>query len=106
VLRLELNVETIYYLENPVEGIIKFATGSQLKYEDIVKEVFGVADINDLLMMLEYNKSFRESLCKAHEIVEEKITLDMIFRVASNDDLTQLKNNLLNEKNGDITIKE
>jgi hypothetical protein len=36
----------------------------------------------------------------------EKITLDMIFRVASNDDLTQFKKNLLNEKNSDITIKE
>lgn len=91
MLLLELNVETIYYLENPEAGIIKFATGSQLKYGDIVKEVFGVADINDLLMMIEYNKSFQDSVCKAKGIREDEITLEMIFRVASNQDLVQLK---------------
>jgi hypothetical protein len=91
MLRLELKVETIYYLENPEEGIIKFATGSQLKYGEIVKDVFGVADLNDLLMMIEYNKKFQDSICKAHGIKEQEITLDRIFRVATKEDLLQLK---------------
>lgn len=104
---MELNVETIYYLENPEEGIIKLATGSQLKYGDVVKEVFGVADINDLLMMIEYNKSFQDSLCKARGIKEDEITLDMIFRVASNHDLTSLKDHIHNEENvDDSTVEE
>lgn len=88
---MELNIDTIYYLENPEDGISKFATGSQLRYGDIVKEVFGVADINDLLMMIQYNKSFQECICKAHGVTEDQIKLELIFRVASDEDLQQLK---------------
>ena len=96
---MELKIDTIYYLENPEEGISKFATGSQLRYGDVVKEVFGVADINDLLMMIQYNKSFQECICKAHEITEDQINLDLIFRVATNQDLQQLNNNALDPNN-------
>ena len=104
---MELKIDTIYYLENPEEGISKFATGSQLRYGDIVKEVFGVADINDLLMMIQYNKSFQECICKAHGITEDQINLDLIFRVASNQDLQQLNNNALDQNNeGEILVKE
>jgi hypothetical protein len=98
MLLLVLHEETIYYLENPELGITKFATGSQIKYGDIVKEVFGVADINDLLMMIKYNKSFQECVCKAHGIRENEITLNKIFRVATNNDLAQLKDRVLNKR--------
>ncbi|MBZ5750563.1 MULTISPECIES: hypothetical protein [Metabacillus] len=104
---MELKIDTIYYLENPEDGISKFATGSQLRYGDIVKEVFGVADINDLLMMIQYNKSFQECICKAHGVTEDQIKLELIFRVASDEDLQQLKDNTLGQNNeGEILVKE
>lgn len=89
--RLQLNEKTFYYLENPESGISRIATGLQLKYEDIIKDTFGVAEIKDLLMMLKYNKGFQESICKAHGVAENEITLDLIFRIASNDDLISTK---------------
>ncbi|MDQ0229907.1 hypothetical protein [Metabacillus malikii] len=91
-----LEPNTLYYLENPEEGIFRFATGTQLKYEDIVKEVFGVADLNDLKMMIAYNKSFQVSVCKANNITEDEITLNMIFRVATTEDKARA-NHLKNE---------
>jgi hypothetical protein len=95
--RLEINGKTIYYLENPESGISKIATGLQLKYEDTIKDVFGVADLKDLLMMLKYNKGFQESICKTHGVGEKEITLDLIFRIASKNDLIQQKNNPSNK---------
>lgn len=88
---LDYEIETIYYLENPETEQIRFATGSQLKYEDIIKDVFGVASIHDLPMMIQYNKGFQTSLCKCHGIKENEITLEMILRVASKMDLQKIK---------------
>jgi hypothetical protein len=91
---LEINGKSIYFLENPETGICKLATGLQLKYEDTIKDVFGVADFKDLLMMLKYNKGFQESICKAHEIAEKDIKLELIFRIATKDDLLQQKDHV------------
>ncbi|MEH7415408.1 hypothetical protein V7266_09030 [Neobacillus drentensis] len=95
---MENTIETVYRLENPEKNIIKFATGTQLRYEDVIKEVFGVACINDLHMMLQYNKSFQTSICNSYGISEKKITLDKIIRIASKSDLLFLKQLLLDEK--------
>ncbi|MEH6905968.1 hypothetical protein [Neobacillus drentensis] len=95
---MENFIETVYFLENPEKNIIKFATGTQLRYEDVIKEVFGVACINDLHMMIQYNKSFQTSICNSHGISEKKITLDRILRVASKIDMLQLKNQLIDQK--------
>ena len=98
VLFLENSIETVYFLENPEKNITKFATGAQLRYEDVIKEVFGVACINDLHMMIQYNKSFQSSICNIHGIPEQKITLDRILRVASKVDMLRLKNQLMDQK--------
>lgn len=95
---MENTIETVYCLENPEKNIIKFATGTQLRYEDIIKEVFGVACINDLHMMLQYNKSFQTSICNTFGISEKKITLDKIIRVASKTDMLRLRNQLIEEQ--------
>ncbi|QCJ42829.1 hypothetical protein FAY30_13425 [Bacillus sp. S3] len=92
---MENSIETVYFLENPEKNIIKFATGTQLRYEDVIKEVFGVACINDLHMMLQYNKSFQTSICKSYGISEKKITLDKIIRVASKADMLRLKKQMI-----------
>ncbi len=98
---MENSIETVYFLENPEKNIIKFATGSQLRYEDTIKEVFGVACINDLHMMLQYNKSFQTSICNSYGISEKKITLDKIIRIASKSDMLRLKDHLIEQqKNG------
>ncbi|WP_026567480.1 hypothetical protein [Bacillus sp. UNC41MFS5] len=91
-------IETVYFLENPEKNITKFATGTQLRYEDVIKEVFGVACINDLHMMLQYNKSFQTSICNTHGISEKKLTLDIILRVASKLDMLRLKKQLLDQQ--------
>ncbi|WP_040208881.1 hypothetical protein [Neobacillus jeddahensis] len=95
---MENAIETVYFLENPEKNIIKFATGTQLRYEDVIKEVFGVACINDLHMMIQYNKSFQTSICNCYGISEKKITLDKIIRVASKTDLLRLKKHLLEQQ--------
>ncbi|MDR7236821.1 hypothetical protein [Neobacillus drentensis] len=99
---MENFIETVYFLENPEKNIIKFATGTQLRYEDVIKEVFGVACINDLHMMIQYNKSFQTSICNSHGISEKKITLDKILRVASKIDMLQLKNQLIDQKTNSL----
>ncbi|WP_312469490.1 hypothetical protein [Neobacillus sp.] len=96
------SIETVYFLENPEKNIVKFATGTQLRYEDIIKEVFGVASINDLQMMIQYNKGFQNSICKSHGISEKKITLDKIIRVASKMDMIRLKKDLIDNKRNNI----
>lgn len=88
---LSYEIETIYYLANPETDQIAFATGSQLRYEDIIKDVFGVASIHDLPMMIQYNKNFQTSICKYFGVMENEITLEMIVRVATKIDLLQLK---------------
>lgn len=95
-------IETVYLLENPQRNIIKYATGTQLRYEDIIKEVFGVTCIDDLKMMIQYNKSFQESICDRNGISENKITLNRILRVASRMDLLELRKQLIDKKRLDI----
>ncbi|WHY88876.1 hypothetical protein QNH39_14005 [Neobacillus novalis] len=95
---MEHSIETVYFLENPEKNIVKFATGTQLRYEDIIKEVFGVASINDLQMMIQYNKSFQNSICNSHGISEKKITLDKIIRIASKVDMLLLKKQLMDQE--------
>lgn len=96
---MENTIETIYRLENPEKNIIKFATGSQLRYEDIIKEVFGVASVTDLHMMIQYNKSFQTSICKSYGLKNEnKIPLNKIIRIASKSDMLDLKQQLINER--------
>jgi hypothetical protein len=105
MLRLELHEETIYYLENPEDGITKLATGTQIKYGNTIKDVFGLADINDLLMMLKHNKKFQECICEAHGINEQDITLNLIFRVASKSDLSHVKDQEAEkEKEGQVPL--
>ncbi len=95
-------IETIYYLENPEKDLKTFATGSQLKYDDIIKDVFGVACIKDLPMMIQYNKSFQDSICSSKGIRENEITLEMVLRVASKMELLQLRNKYVDRiDNGD-----
>ncbi|ULT54734.1 hypothetical protein L1999_16430 [Neobacillus drentensis] len=95
---MENTIETVYRLENPEKNIIKFATGTQLRYEDVIKEVFGVACINDLHMMIQYNKSFQTSICNSYGISEKKITLDKIIRIASKADMLTFKQHLIENK--------
>lgn len=98
---LKSKIETIYILENPEKNIRKFATGYQLRYDDTIKEVFGVACLHDLTMMLQFNKSFQESICKKDGITENNITLNCIVRIASKDELHQLKKQLEEKMNQD-----
>jgi hypothetical protein len=94
---LKSNVETIYILENPEKNIIEFATGNQLRYEDIIKDVFGVACINDVQMMLQFNRNFQESICKRDQIKENIITIDRVIRVATKEELHQLREKLIEQ---------
>lgn len=96
-------IDTIYILENPEKNIIKFATGYQLKYEDTIKDVFGVACLNDLEMMIQFNKPFQESICNSKKISLNHISLNQVIRIASKNELIQLRNQLL-EKLGNLPI--
>lgn len=90
-------IETVYYLENPETKLIKFATGYQLKYDDIIKDVFGVASLKDLPMMIKYNKNFQDSICATHGIKENEITIEMVVHVASKTELNLLRVQMLKE---------
>lgn len=98
-------IETVYYLENPETKLIKFATGYQLKYDDIIKDVFGVASLKDLPMMIKYNKNFQDSICATHGIKENEITIEMVVHVASKTELNLLRVQMLKE-NKDNEINE
>lgn len=90
-------IETIFVLENPEMNVIKFATDYQLRYDDIIKEVFGVACLQDLNMMIKMNKSFQESVCKTKGIDIKNITLDQIVHIASKSELLQFRDQLIQE---------
>ena len=96
---MENIIETIYYLENPEKELIRFATGSQLRYEDIIKDVFGVACMNDLPMMIKYNKSFQDSICTKRGVKENEISLEMVLHVASKNELLQFKKHVADQNN-------
>ncbi|MCM2532423.1 hypothetical protein NDK43_08500 [Neobacillus pocheonensis] len=98
------SIETVYVLENPQKKITKFATGSQLRNKDIIKEVFGVACIDDLRLMIQFNKSFQDSICNHNGISENKISLRNILRVASKMDLLQLKEQLIKNVRKDVDV--
>jgi hypothetical protein len=87
-------IDTIYILENPEKNIIKFATGYQLKYDDIIKDVFGVACLNDLQMMIQFNKPFQDSVCNSKNISLNDISLKQVIRIASRNELLQLREQL------------
>jgi len=84
-------IDTIYILENPEKNIIKFATGYQLKYDDIIKDVFGVACLNDLQMMIQFNKPFQDSVCNSKNISLNEVSLKQVIRIASRNELLLLK---------------
>jgi hypothetical protein len=105
VLTLKSTIETVYFLENPEKKVTKFATGTQLLYEDTIKDVFGVASINDLNMMIRYNKGFQDSICLTHGITESNITLDRILRVASKLDLLLLRKQIVAERAEEVAIE-
>lgn len=88
---MQNTIETVYIMENPEKNIIKFATDHQLRYNDIIKEVFGVACLNDLSMMIQFNKNFQDSICKRYGISENQISLNRIIHVASKNELHKLK---------------
>lgn len=90
-------IETVYFLENPEKRLIKFATGYQLKYDDIIKDVFGVACLKDLPMMIKYNKSFQDSICASHGVNESEITMEMVVHVATKTELYQLRKQMIAE---------
>ncbi|WP_428908230.1 hypothetical protein [Niallia sp. Krafla_26] len=94
---MEYEIETIYYLRNPETAQTAFATGSQLQYEDIIKDVFGVACLHDLSMMIQFNKGFQSSICDSYGVSENEVKLDMVLRVATKMDLQQLRTQLLEE---------
>lgn len=96
---MQNSIETIYILENPEKNMVKFATGYQLRYNDIIKEVFGVACVNDLSMMLHFNRTFQESICNKYGISDNKISLHQIIRIASKSELLQLKTELIDNCN-------
>lgn len=95
---MDNTIQSVYILENPEKKTIKFATNYQLRYGNIIKEVFGVACIEDLQMMIQFNRSFQESICKMNEINVKNITLDIIIRVATKEELLRLKAQMI-EKN-------
>lgn len=97
-------IETIYILENPEKNIIKFATGYQLKYDDTIKDVFGVACLNDLEMMIQFNKPFQDSICAGKNISVKNISLNQIIRIATKSELLHLREQLL-EQFGDTPIQ-
>lgn len=80
-------IETLYFLNNPERNITTIATETQLRYEDIIKDVFGVACESDLIMMIKFNKKFRDSICHEYGVTDSEIRLDMIFRIATKDDV-------------------
>ncbi|OLS35108.1 hypothetical protein [Bacillus sp. MRMR6] len=88
---MENEIATIYILENPEKSVIKFATGYQLRFENVLKDVFGVVSVNDLQMMLQFNKGFQESICKKNGIALNNISMDKIIRVANKMELLQLR---------------
>lgn len=88
-------VETIYYLENPQRNISTYASTTQLTVESVVKDVFGVACVADIKIMLQYNKEFRKSISQLHNAMDDDLTLEMVFRVASKEDLLRFKKSLL-----------
>jgi hypothetical protein len=102
--KVSVQIETIYYLENPEDGVKKWVTASQLKYENIIKDVFGVALVSDLPIMIQYNKKFQESICGANHVTTNQISLDMIFRIASKNDLLEYRNEYLAEKNNEAEL--
>ncbi|MCM3691105.1 hypothetical protein [Neobacillus niacini] len=96
-------IDTIYILENPEKSIIKFATGYQLKYDDIIKDVFGVACLNDLQMMIQFNKPFQDSICTSKSINLNELSIKQVIRIASRNELLQLREQLM-EQLGDLPI--
>ena len=92
---MKYEVETIYFLENPETKKTAFATGSQLQYEDIIKDIFGVVCLHDLSMMIQYNKGFQSCICESYGVSEAEVTLDLVLRIATKTDLLQLKNQLV-----------
>ncbi|MFP7735416.1 hypothetical protein ACLHDF_18740 [Priestia aryabhattai] len=88
-------VETIYYLENPQRNISTYASTTQLTVESVVKDVFGVACVADIKIMLQYNKEFRKSISQLHNAADDDLMLEMVFRVASKEDLLRFKKSLL-----------
>src|SRR6478735_3803717 len=59
------------------------------------KEVLGVACVADIKIMLQYNKEFRKSISQLHNAMDDDLTLEMVFRVASKEDLLRFKKSLL-----------
>jgi hypothetical protein len=100
---LKNEINTIYILENPEKNIIKFATGYQLKYDDTIKDVFGVACLNDLEMMIQFNKPFQDSICTSKNISVKNLSLNQVIRIASKKELLHLRDQLL-EQVGDLPI--
>ncbi|WHX98386.1 hypothetical protein [Neobacillus sp. DY30] len=100
---MKKEIDTIYILENPEKNIIKFATGYQLKYDDTIKDVFGVACINDLEMMIQFNKPFQDSICANKNISVKNLSLNQVIRIASKKELLQLRVELL-EQSGNLSI--
>jgi hypothetical protein len=96
-------IDTIYILENPEKNITKFATGYQLKYDDTIKDVFGVACLNDLEMMIQFNKPFQDSICTSKNITVKSLSLKQVIRIASKKELLQLREQLL-EQLGELPI--
>jgi hypothetical protein len=103
VKKMKNQIDTIYILENPEKNIMKFATGYQLKYDDTIKDVFGVACLNDLQMMIQFNKPFQDSICTSKNITLNKISLNTVIRIASKAELLQLRTELM-EQAGDLPI--
>lgn len=98
---MKYEIETIYFLENPETKKTAFATGSQLQYEDVIKDVFGVVCLHDLSMMIQYNKGFQSCICESYGVSEDDVKLDLVLRVATKTDLLQLRNQLLESSNND-----
>ncbi|OIK05549.1 hypothetical protein BIV60_27670 [Bacillus sp. MUM 116] len=98
------SVETVYILENPEKKITRFATGSQIRYDDVIKEVYGVASIQDLSMMIQFNKGFHDSICEKYEIKGNKISIDILVRIASKSELLQFKKQLVEKSREDVNF--
>ncbi|WP_026576264.1 hypothetical protein [Bacillus sp. UNC438CL73TsuS30] len=96
------SIETVYILENPEKKITRFATGSQIRYEDVIKEVYGVASIQDLPMMIQFNKGFHDSICERYGIIGNKISIDRLIRIASKDELLLFKKQLVERSREEI----
>lgn len=92
------SIETIFVLENPAENIVKFATEYEIRYNDIIKQVFGVSNFNDLTMMIQFNKGFQECICERYGISKNKISINQIIHVASKKDLLYLKKQIMENK--------